>query len=439
MSLRSKTAHIWTIGCQMNDDDSDQMARMLRSLGYEIVGDCGEADLVILNTCSVRAKPEHKVRTKLGELRIQKRENPGLIIGVTGCMAQREADLLAKVAPHIDFLLGPREVANLPAVLERAQSSGCREAALDEAVLPARCLPTDGPAQLSARVPIAYGCDNFCAYCVVPYCRGREISRPPTEITDEIKLLAERGTKEVQLLGQNVNSYGKGLDPPVSFAQLLEKVDAVRQIERIRFMTSHPKDFGGDVVRAVADLPKVCEHIHLPLQSGSSEILRKMNRSYTVEHYLDTVDAIRAAIPACALTTDLIVGFPTETDAQYEETLAVVERVRYDAAFMFAYSPRRGTKAAEMPDDVARSEKVRRLHRLIELQNSISVDKNKELTGSTFEVLCEGPSERDPAKQTGLTRTRKTMNFPSRSDLTGRLVQVRAQEPYIWGFMGSLL
>jgi tRNA-2-methylthio-N6-dimethylallyladenosine synthase len=432
-----KRAHIWTIGCQMNDDDSEQMARHLGAMGYELVDDCVQADLVILNTCAVRARPEHKVMSKLGELREMKLARPQMVIGVAGCMAQREGERLGKLAPYVDFVIGPRQVSRLPEILQAAESSAGTAYALDDAAVPRRVAPHQAP--LRAYVPVTYGCDNYCAYCVVPYVRGRETSRSASEIVAEVRDLVDRGTREVTLLGQNVNSYGRTLDTPVTFGSLLASLAGIRGLDRIRFMTSHPKDLSAELIDAVADLRPVCEHIHLPMQSGDDTVLRAMNRRYTHEHYFGLIEQIRARIPDCAITTDLIVGFPGESEAQYLNTLDVVRRVRFDHAFMFAYSERAGTAAAKLRDDVPKPEKLRRLNELIRIQNEITIEKNTADIGREHEVLVEGPSPLDPSRATGMTRRRRHMHFGADGgSLVGERVMVRAKEAFIWGYIGVL-
>jgi tRNA-2-methylthio-N6-dimethylallyladenosine synthase len=421
----------------MNDDDSEQMARQLVALGYELADQSERADLVILNTCSVRARPEHKVMSKLGELRELKLKRPQMIIGVAGCMAQREGARFGKLAPYVDFVMGPRELSRLPEILDRVGCDHHAVYAVDDAAVPRRLAPREAP--LRAYIPIAYGCDNYCAYCVVPYVRGRETSRPPAEIVAEARDLVARGTREITLLGQNVDSYGRTLDTPVTFASLLASLSEIAGLARIRFMTSHPKDLSPELIDAVADLDPVCEHIHLPVQSGDDDVLRAMNRKYTRDHYLGLIDQIRARIPDCAITTDLIVGFPGESEAQYLRTLALVRQVRFDHAFMFAYSERSGTAAARLPDHVPKSEKLRRLNELIRVQNEITLQKNAADVGCEQEVLVEGASHLDPSRATGLTRRHRHMHFAADGEaLIGERVMVRAEQAFIWGYIGVL-
>lgn len=447
---------ILTWGCQMNDDDSQQMANLLEQMGYRRTSKERDADVILLNTCSVRAKPEQKVRSKLGELRLLKQEKRGLVIGVCGCMAQREGERLLKGAPCVDLVMGTAAIYDLPVLIERVRQGRGQVVATD---LPERgksngtahVRRTVGRVGLKTFVPIMYGCNNFCAYCVVPDARGPERSRPPEEIVAEVTELASRGCKEVMLVGQNVNSYGKssavspsmdsGQDsqpPERDFAALLRLLNDVPALERVRFITSHPKDLSDRLIDTMAELPKVCEHLHLPIQAGDDEILRRMGRRYTVEHYMKLVEKLRDRIPGLSLTTDVMVGFPGETEEQFTNTLNAVRQIRFDAAFMFAFNPRPGTAAARMDDQIDKPTKRRRLSELIALQNQITLEKNQAQVGRAFEVLVEGVSEKNPNRMTGYTRTHKTVNFPGGPELTGRLVMVRAKSAHPWGFGGEL-
>ncbi|HXG23741.1 MAG TPA: tRNA (N6-isopentenyl adenosine(37)-C2)-methylthiotransferase MiaB [Chthonomonadales bacterium] len=456
-----------TWGCQMNEEDSEQMALYLEQMGYVPVDNPAEAEIVLLNTCSVRRKPEEKVYSKLGELRELKRRKPEMIIGVCGCMAQVESREIMQRAPFVDLIVGTGNLAAIPNLIRALrEDSGKREEEITRGGIPRSpllsldlpprkgAIVTEVPIRniqrkpkLKAHVPIMYGCDKFCTFCIVPLTRGRERSRPTADILLEINALARTGTKEVTLLGQTVNSYGKNLaEGRVPFARLLEMIDAIRGIQRIRFTSPYPRDFTDDLIETMARLPKVCEHVHLPLQVADDALLQRMHRGYTVDKYREIVEKLRAAMPGIAITTDLMLGFPGETDEQFRNTLRFVEEIRFDAAFMFAYSPRPGTKAAEMPDQVPHEVKIARLNELIALQNRITVEKNRALVGQTFEVLVEGRSPKDPTKLTGLTRTFKTVNFPPPEEdtrpadsLIGKLVMVRAVEGHLWGFTGELV
>ncbi|CUU03826.1 MAG: tRNA (N6-isopentenyl adenosine(37)-C2)-methylthiotransferase MiaB [Fimbriimonadales bacterium] len=437
---------ILTWGCQMNEEDSEQMGLYLQERGYEPTERLEEADVVLLNTCSVRRKPEDKVFSTLGQLRKLKERKPHMVIGVCGCMAQLRAEEIKQRAPHVDMIVGTAHVAQVGALLEEVLQKRRLAMRLE---LPERkgAIVTDLPQRkvdrqpkLKAFVPIQYGCDKFCTFCIVPITRGRERSRPTADILDEIKRLAERGTKEVILLGQTVNSYGKNLlEGRVPFARLLKLINDIEGIERIRFTSPYPRDFRDDLIEAIATLPKVMEQVHLPLQSGDNTILKAMRRLYTVEQFEEIVHKLRERIPNIAITTDIIVGFPGETDEQFENTLKVVERIRFDGAFMFAYSPRPGTPAAAMENQVPRHIKQERLERLIALQNRITCEINASQVGRVFEVLVEGPSQKDPSKLAGFTRENKMMHFVGGRELIGKIVRVRADEAHLWGFYGTLV
>lgn len=446
---------IMTWGCQMNEEDSEQMALYLEQMGYAPVDDPAQADVVLLNTCSVRQKPEEKVYSKLGELRALKAQRPDMIIGVCGCMAQVESAQIKRRAPFVDMVVGTGNIAAIPNLIrslrerEHLNTRTAEHPTLMALDLPHRkgAVVTDVPLRnllrkpkLKAHVPIMYGCDKFCTFCIVPLTRGRERSRPPEEILREIEGLARAGTKEVTLLGQTVNSYGKNLaGGKVSFARLLEQISQIRGIQRIRFTAPYPRDFTDELIEAIAQLPKVCEHVHLPLQVADDELLQRMHRGYTVARYREIVERLRAAVPGIAITTDLMLGFPGETDEQFWNTMRFVEEVRFDAAFMFAYSLRPGTKAAAMAEQVPHAVKIARLSRLIELQNRITVEINRAQVGQVFEVLVESRSQKDPTKLTGLTRTFKTVHFPGDARLIGKLVNVRAVEGHLTGFMGEVV
>lgn len=439
------TYKILTWGCQMNEEDSEQIGLYLQEWGYSPAKQLEQADVILLNTCSVRQKPEDKVFSTLGELRGLKQENPRLIIGVCGCMAQIKADEIRRRAPHVDMIIGTAHIAKVGGMIEEVMQK--RRLAL-RLELPERrgAIVTDLPERkvdrapkLKAFVPIQYGCDKFCTFCIVPSTRGRERSRPTQHILDEVKRLADLGTKEVTLLGQTVNSYGKNLlEGRVPFARLLELINEIPGIERIRFTSPYPRDFKDDLIEAMACLPKVMEHVHLPLQSGDNEVLQAMKRVYSVEQFEEIGCKLRERVKGIAITTDIIVGFPGETEEQFQHTLDFVEKFRFDGAFMFAYSIRPGTKAGEMDHQVPRQVKQERLNRLIALQNRITCEINQSLTGQVFEVLVEGPSQKDPSRLAGFTRTNKMMHFEGARGLAGRLVNVCAVESHLWGFYGKI-
>ncbi|MBI2844367.1 MAG: tRNA (N6-isopentenyl adenosine(37)-C2)-methylthiotransferase MiaB [Armatimonadetes bacterium] len=427
----------------MNEDDSEQIASLLTQMGYQATEDVSEADIIMLNTCSVRAKPEQKVKSKLGELKELKEANPDLIIGLCGCMAQRHGESIRKSAPYVDMVIGTAQIERIPELISEVLRSRQPLTALDlpraprdQASVPARTIRANGSG-LKAFVPITYGCDNFCAYCIVPYVRGKERSRSLAEIVSEVRQIAAQGLKEITLLGQNVNSYADPEDPAVDFPALLAALNEVEGLERIRFTTSHPKDLSDRLVTAIATLPKVCEHIHLPIQAGDSDILRRMRRGYSVEHYMDKVAALRLAVPDIAITTDILVGFPGETEQHFANTLRTIEEIRFDAAFMFAFNPIERTAAAALRDQIPAKLKNERLRRVIELQNRITVEKNSAQVGMVFDVLVEGVSPKNPNRLTGLTRQNKTVNFPGSLDMIGHNVPVRVTEGHLYGFAGE--
>ncbi len=442
------TFSVLTWGCQMNEDDSRQIANLIEHMGYRPAESASDADIIMLNTCSVREKPEQKVRSKLGELRLLKLEKPNLIIGVCGCMAQRDGLALRKSMPFIDIVVGTASIPELPMLIEQVLQTRKFTSALKLPNRNGRLGPTSvtrvvGKVGRKMFVPVMYGCDNFCAYCVVPQVRGPERSRPSAEIIAEIEQLVAKGCKEVTLVGQNVNSYrgesgGDGVAPS-DFAELLDRIDDIAGLERIRFTTSHPKDLSGRLIAAIAEFPKVCEHLHLPLQSGDNDVLRRMGRGYTIEHYVDLVDRLRIRVPGITITTDIMIGFPGETGTQFRNTLDAMEAIRFDGAFMFAFNPRPGTAAAEMDGQIENKTKTRRLVELIAVQNEITLESNQERVGQVFEVLAEGPSERDPSRMTGYTRHNKTVNFKADARVAGKLVMVRAEKAHPWGFSGEIV
>ena len=438
--LQKKRAFIGVYGCQMNISDAERMEGQLATLGYERTEDMARADLILLNTCCVRETAEDKVYGKIGEIKHIKRANPALIFGITGCMAQKEGEALIRRAPHIDFVLGTNKVHELKATVRRLESARrgpVVDVLLGDAPLPEN-VPIERTGRLSAWVPIMYGCNNFCTYCIVPYVRGREHSRRPEDVVREVEEAAAQGFKEITLLGQNVNSYGKD-HKLASFAELLLMVDAVKGVERVRYMTSHPKDLSDAVIDAVRQGRHICPHFHLPVQHGSDRILRAMNRVYRKDAYRSLVERIRAAVPDASLTTDLIVGFPGETEEDFGELLDFLREIRYDAAYTFLYSKRSGTPAATMEEQVEDSVKKERLHRLMEVQNEISLEKNAALKGTVQEVLAEGPSRTDEDVWTGRTGTNKIVLWRKKGQETeGDIVRVRITQPQTWVLKGEL-
>ncbi|HHY92093.1 MAG TPA: tRNA (N6-isopentenyl adenosine(37)-C2)-methylthiotransferase MiaB [Firmicutes bacterium] len=422
----------------MSFHDAEILGGLLEQAGYTKTAAPTEADVIIFQTCCVRETAERKIYGQVKEWSRLKREKPDLIIGLSGCLAQKDREQALEECPHLDFVLGTERLGDLPALLAALKKGRSGIVAVDDEPRP-EGLPLERADGVRAYVNISYGCNNFCAYCIVPYVRGPERSRAPAAVLAEVEEAARQGYREVMLLGQNVNTYGRDLDNAVDFAALLRRVDKVPGIERIRYMTSHPRDFTAETIRAVRETEKVCEHFHLPLQAGSDEILQKMNRGYTRRHYLTLVDQVRSLVPEASITTDLIVGFPGETEADFEATLDMVEQVHFDAAYTFMFSPREGTRAATLPAQVPAAVKKDRLARLNAVQNRISRELNERLVGQVVEVLVEGPSKHDPERLAGRTRTNKLVHFPGPVELTGELVQVRIERAYTWTLTGRLV
>jgi tRNA-2-methylthio-N6-dimethylallyladenosine synthase len=423
---------IRTYGCQMNVHDSETIAGILEMMGYRPTESEEQASVILLNTCAIRENAEDKVFGEIGRLKPLKMENPDLVLGMCGCMSQEEGvvNRILRQHPYVDLIFGTHNIHRLPFLLKEALFSKemvvevwSKEGDIVENLPKVR---EDG---LKAWVNIMYGCDKFCTYCIVPYTRGKERSRRPEDVLAEIRELARKGYQEVTLLGQNVNAYGKDFkDRHYTFAHLMDDVRKIG-IPRVRFTTSHPRDFDDHLIEVLAKGGNLVEHIHLPVQSGSSEILKMMARKYTREQYLELVRKIKAAIPNVSLTTDIIVGFPGETDEQFEETLSLVREVEFDSAFTFIYSPREGTPAAKMKDDVPMEVKKERLMRLNQLQDEISRRKNEALRGQVVEVLVEGESKKDPNVLSGRTRSNKLVNFTGPKHLIGRFAHIRIDEP----------
>ena len=438
---RGKHFLIRTYGCQMNEHDSETMAGILREMGFAQTDDEREADIILFNTCAIRENAEDKVFGELGHMKSLKRDNPHLILGVCGCMSQEEAvvnKILAKYQ-HVDLIFGTHNIHRLPVLLRDAMYSKemvvevwSKEGDIIEN------MPKLREGSIKAWVNIMYGCDKFCTYCIVPYTRGKERSRRPQDVIAEVRELARLGYKEITLLGQNVNAYGKDLEGgSYGFGDLLDEIRKI-DIPRVRFTTSHPRDFDDRLIEVLAKGGNLVEHIHLPVQSGSTEILKKMARKYTREQYLELVRKIKAAIPHVVLSTDIIVGFPGETEEQFQETLSLVEEVGYDSAYTFIYSPREGTPAAAMEDNVPLEVKKERLQRLMDLQNRISLEKNLALQGQVLEVLVEGESKTNPDVLSGRTRTNKLVHFVGDKSLIGKFVEVRVTEAKTWTLRGEI-
>ncbi|NMB45153.1 MAG: tRNA (N6-isopentenyl adenosine(37)-C2)-methylthiotransferase MiaB [Firmicutes bacterium] len=438
---KQRLAFIRTFGCQMNERDTETIRGLLAQAGYGFTEHPAAADLVLFNTCCVRENPERKVYGQVGQLKEAKAKKPDMIIGICGCMPQQQEELTQMLnrLPHVDLFFGTHNIHRLPELLHKIATTGEQVVEIwDKGGDPIEGLPALRDSTFKAWVTIMYGCNNFCSYCIVPYVRGRERSRHPHEIWREVEGLADKGIKEITLLGQNVNSYGQDLEIEVDFADLLDRLNQVPGIERIRFTTSHPKDISDKLILHLAQLEKVCEHLHLPVQAGSNDVLHRMNRRYTREDYLKVVDKVRHYVPDISLTTDIMVGFPGETEADFADTLSLVREVGYDSAFTFIYSPRKGTPATEMPDQVPEDVKKERIYRLIELQNKMSLERNTKLLGRELQVLAEGISRNDTNMLTGKTRTAKNVVFPGRQELIGELVNVRITEAHTWSLGGEL-
>ena len=430
---------ILVYGCQMNIADAERMEGQLQAAGYTRTEETADADIILINTCCVRETAEDKVYGKIGEIKKVKEKNPNLIFGIAGCMAQKEGDNLMRRAPHIDFVLGTGKVQELARIIGeiQAEHSTVVDVALSDSEI-AENLPVARGGKFSAWVPIMYGCNNYCTYCIVPYVRGRERSRAPEEVVAEVRRAVAEGCREVTLLGQNVNSYGKD-HKAADFADLLRMVDEVEGIRRVRFMTSHPKDISDKLIDTIKSGTHICEHIHLPVQYGSSRILKAMNRGYTVEKYRERALRVREALPDASLTTDLIVGFPGETEEDFAEMLAFLREMRYDSAYTFLYSKRSGTPAATMESQVPDDVKHARLSLLMEEQNTISREINDHLLGAQLEVMVEGASKNDPAVWSGRTRTNKIVLFPHGAEQEGDFVQVRITQPQTWVLKGEVV
>ncbi len=427
-SVSVKRYHVTTFGCQMNAHDSERIKGMLEELGLGEAVSQEEADVLVFNTCTIREKPDQRFAAHLGNAKMLKRADPEKVIAVGGCYAEAQRERLFDLYPFVDVAFGPGTIPHLAEWLGAGGQAPRSSFGIGEEREFAGTLPMHRERRFQAWVQVSMGCNSVCSYCIVPAVRGREVSRRPGEIMAEVTRLAAEGVREITLLGQNVNSWGRDLLPDIKteFGELLRACDTVEGIDRIRFTSPHPKDFRREVVAAMAECDAVCEHAHLPLQSGSTRILKAMRRTYGRERYLRLVDELRAAIPDLALTTDIIVGFPGETERDFEETLEVAEEVRYDGAFTFVYSPRQGTEAATMPDQVPEEAKRERIERLVELVQQLAHERNQARVGRTEEVLVEGPSRTDPEVLRGRTRRNVTVNFAGTS-APGTLVDVRIE------------
>ncbi len=430
-----------TFGCQMNARDSEKLVGILETIGY-VEADTEKADFVIYNTCTVRENANNKVYGHLGYLRSYKKKNPHMMIGLCGCMMQ-EPTVVEKIRSSysfVDLVFGTHNIYKFAELIVNALEAGRLTIDIwEDTDKIVEDLPIERKYSFKSGVNIMFGCNNFCSYCIVPYVRGRERSREAKEIVREIERLVSDGVKEIMLLGQNVNSYGKNLETPMTFAQLLQEIEKIEGLERIRFMTSHPKDLSDELIETMKQSKKICNHIHLPLQSGSSRILKIMNRRYDKEHYLELVDKIRAAIPDIAITTDIIVGFPGETEEDFEETMDVVRRVEYDSAFTFIYSKRTGTPAASMENQVPEDVVKERFDRLLKLVQDISAKKAGALTGQTLPVLVEEKNEQDASLVTGKLSNNSTVHFNGSEEMIGTIQNVLLEECKGFYYMGKVV
>ena len=427
-----------TLGCQQNESDSEKLHGMLGKMGYTETESLDDADLILYNTCAVRENAEKKLFGRIGALKPYKEKNPDLIIGVCGCMTQQKGmdERFRRYYKYVDMVFGTHSLYAFPEILykaieDRLQVRDIRD--IDGEVTEG--IPIKRQSNVKAYLSVMYGCNNFCSYCVVPYVRGRERSREYKDVLDEAKSIASSGIKEIMLLGQNVNSYNGGL----SFAELVAKVSEIDGIERIRFMSSHPKDIGSELIDVMAQRKNVCNQLHLPVQSGSDRILKIMNRRYTVEKYMGIIDEVKRKIPDVTLTTDIIVGFPGETNEDFEKTMDLLKAVRYDSIFSFIYSKRKGTPAAVMEDCLTEEEKHINFDKMLKLQNDISLEKNKAMIGSVQSVLVEGESKTDKLRQCGRSEGGKLVHFASDKDLTGEIVKVKITDVNTWTLSGDMI
>ena len=438
----SKKATVITYGCQMNVNESAKMKQILQTMGYEIIDDIDDSDLVFLNTCTVREGAAVKVYGKLGDLKRLKEKKEGkMIIGVTGCLAQEVRDEFIKKTPYVDLVLGNQNIGRIPDIIERIEKGEDVHVVMveDEDELPQR-VDADFGDDIVASISITYGCNNYCTFCIVPYVRGMERSVPLHEVVQDVKKYTEKGYREILFLGQNVNSYGSDLaDDTDNFAKLLRESAKIEGDFWIKYVSPHPKDFTDEVIEAIADNSKIARMLHLPLQSGSTKILNAMNRGYTKEEFITLAKKIKEKIPDIGLTTDIIVGFPGETEEDFQDTMDVVNEVGFENAFMFMYSKRSGTPAATMAEQVTEQIKSERLQQLMRLQNYKAKEESQKYLGKTVKVLVEGPSRKNPEMLTGRTSTHKIVLFKSpRTDLKGKFVNTKIYEAKIWTLYGEL-
>ena len=438
---KTPAAFVRTFGCQQNVSDSEKLAGMLAEMGYALAGSGEGADIIIFNTCAVRENAEERVFGNVGVLKNAKKQNPGLIIGLCGCMMQQAhiAEKIRRHYPYVDIIFGTHALGRLPMLIWQKLSEGGRVVDIKEGEGELYDdLPTRRDGHIKAWVPVAYGCDNFCTYCVVPLVRGRERSREPGAVVEEVRGLVRDGCREITLLGQNVNSYGGTLPEKANFSGLLHSLNQLPGDFLIRFMTSHPKDCTRELIETIARCEKVASHIHLPVQSGSDRILAAMNRRYGTEAYLGLIDYARETIPGVSFTSDIIVGFPGEDEEDFQATMALVERVRYHSLFTFLYSKREGTKAAELPDLTPHEEKMRRFRSLLDLQRKIGHDIYDSMIGDTVRVLAEGPGKTGEGRLTGRTEQNVIVEFGGDKSLIGSFARVRVKEALQWAVIGEI-
>lgn len=438
---KRKMALVRTYGCQQNENDSERICGILQQAGFGFCESVSDADLIIYNTCAVRKNAEQRVFGNLGALKHEKQRRPELVIGVCGCMMQQEhiVEEISQKYRHIDLIFGTHTLYKLPQLLWEALSSRKIVVGVEQIDgIIAEGLPIKREGSVKAYVSIMHGCNNFCSYCIVPYVRGREVSRRPSDILKEVRQIAKEGYKEVTLLGQNVNSYGKNLDKKIDFSDLIWLISEVDGIERIRFTTSHPKDFGEKLIKTMAECDKVCHHLHLPVQAGSNKVLSDMNRGYTREEYLEKIKRLRSAIPDIAITSDIIVGFPTETQDDFLQTLSLIEEVRFDSVYSFIYSKRTGTSAAKLQPILCDEQIHKNFDRLLGVQNRISKEINDSYVGGVYKVLVEGESKTDPTKLTGRTSSAKIVNFEASKDCVGKIIDVKITSSQTWSLTGEV-
>ena len=440
---RGQKYFIETYGCQMNESDTERIGGQLEELGYAPADDLQDADIVILNTCSIRQNAEEKVYGKIGEVKKLKERNPKVLLGIAGCMAQENKNKLIQRMPVIDFVIGPYHIHDLKDIISRHDAVGSHVVMAElnsQRVQDYSELRAVRKSKIFAWVPIMQGCNKYCTYCIVPYVRGKETSRTISDVYGEVKRLAEDGYKEITLLGQNVNSYGLDFRDGTNFGELIRSLEDIKGIERIRYMSSHPRDMTFDMVDAMAESSKVVRHMHLPVQHGSNAMLRRMNRGYTIEHFKELLAYVREKMPDTVITTDLITGFPGETEEMHKETLQLLEDLRFDSAYTFIYSPRRGTPAARMEDQIDDATKHRRLQEIMDVENDISLACNQQMVGKTYTVIVEGPTKQTEDNWFGRTSGNKMIIFPKEKNIAiGDTICVKVDTAQTWILKGQMV